>query len=248
MKYLLLVVLALLALAPPAVASSPKITKEVIVSGGKSRAYYLFVPEKLAATKPAPLIVLLHGSGRNGLTLVEKWKDLAAKEGIILAGPDSTDSAGWAMPEDGPDFLHDVVEALKAKYPVNARRVYLFGHSAGAIHALYMSLYESQYFAATAIHAGALPPQSYKYIERAERKVPIAIWVGTVDQSFPLAAVRATRDAFNASGFNVQLAEMPNHDHWYYDLAPKINKEAWAFLQAQELKEDPQYKQYNFGK
>jgi predicted esterase len=49
--------------------------------------------------------VLLHGSGRNGLSLVEKWKDLASKEGIILAGPDAANPNVWSPSEDGPDFL-----------------------------------------------------------------------------------------------------------------------------------------------
>jgi poly(3-hydroxybutyrate) depolymerase len=249
----LLKLLAVLFFTATILNSSPKasaadITKELIVSQGKTRAYYLYVPDKLSASKPVPLLVVLHGSNRNGITLVEKWKDLASKEGFIVVGPDASNLASWRTPEDGPDFLHELVEALKAKYPVNPRRVYLFGHSAGAGHALYMSLFESQYFAATAIHAGALPRQSYSYIDDAKRKIPVAIWVGTVDQSFPLPVVRATRDAMNERGFSVQLTEIPNHDHWYYDLAPKINKEAWEFLKKYELTEDPRFEQYEFGR
>ena len=231
-----------------ATVATAKVSKETIVSEGKTRAYYLFLPEKLAASKPLPVIVLLHGSNRNGLSLVEKWTGLASKEEIILAGPDSSNSRGWATPEDGPVFLRDVVESLKSKYPVNPRRVYLFGHSAGAGQAIYMALFESQYFAAGAIHAGALPAQDYSVIDRAKRKIPFAIWVGTADPFFPLAVVRATRDAMNARGFAVQLTEIANHNHWYYDLAPKINKEAWEFLKKHELTEDPHYEQYQFSK
>jgi poly(3-hydroxybutyrate) depolymerase len=225
-----------------------KVTKESIVSEGKKRTYYLFVPDKLAASKPLPLIVLLHGSNHNGLSLMDKWKGLAEKEEIILAGPDSSNSAGWATPVDGPDFLRDLVEDLKAKYPVNPRRVYLFGHSAGAGHAIFMSLFESLYFAATAVHAGALQQSDYDSIDLAKRKIPVAIWAGTIDSLVPLPAVRATRDAMNARGFSVQLTEIAGHDHWYYDMAPKINKEAWEFLKKHELTEDPQYIQYNFSK
>ncbi len=231
-----------------ATASPAKVTKESLTSDGKKRQYYLFIPDKLSASKPLPLIVLLHGSNRNGLSLVEKWKDLASKEEIILAGPDSSNSRGWATPEDGPNFLRDLVEALKTKYPINPRRVYLFGHSAGAGHAIYMSLFESEYFAAGAIHAGALPEQGYAVIDRAKRKIPFAIWVGTADPFFPLTIVRATRDAMNARGFAVQLTEIPNHNHWYYDLAPKINKEVWEFLKKHELTEDPHYEQYQFAR
>ena len=37
---------------------------------------------------------------------------------------------------------------------------------------------------------------------------------------------------------------MKGHDHWYYDLAPKINAEAWDFLKQQKLTEEPRYIQY----
>src|SRR5882724_7395153 len=105
------------------------ITKELITSNGKTRVYFLYVPSTIKASSPAPLIVMLHGSGRVGMSLVEKWKDLAKKEGFIIAGPDSLDTRGWRSPDDGPDYLRDLVEELKTKYAINPRRVYLFGHS-----------------------------------------------------------------------------------------------------------------------
>lgn len=223
------------------------ITKELITSNGKTRAYYLYVPATIKPGSPVPLIVMLHGSGRVGISLVEKWKDLAKKEGIIIAGPDSSDTCGWGLPQDGPDYLRDLVEELKAKYPVNPRRVYLFGHSAGASFALEISLMESQYFAATAIHAGALQPDDFELIDVAKRKIPIFIQVGDSDQYFPLKAVRATRDALNAKGFSAELMELPGHDHWYYDLAPKINLRAWEFLKKYELETDQVYRKFHFN-
>lgn len=246
MKPYLLIVAALLFLPITSAPAGDDITKELITSKGKTRAYYLYVPATVKAGSPAPLIVMLHGSGRVGMSLVEKWKDLAKKEGIIIAGPDSTDSRSWGSPQDGPDFLHDLVEALKTKYPINPRRVYLFGHSAGAIFSLEMSLLESQYFAATAVHAGALRPEDSDLIDLAKRKIPMFIQVGDSDQYFSLKAVRATRDALNAKGFSVELTEMPGHDHWYYDLAPKINRTAWDFLKKYELESDPIYRTFNF--
>jgi poly(3-hydroxybutyrate) depolymerase len=246
MNRFLPILCALLFLAPGVAADAPKIKKEKIESQGKTRTYYLLAPDGATAEHPAPLLVLLHGSNRNGLSLVEKWRDLAIKEGIFLVGPDATKSEGWNIPQDGPDFLHDLISDLKAKYPIDPRRMYLFGHSAGAIFALYMSLHESEYFAATAIHAGVLPREAYSAIDLAKRKIPIYIVVGTVDPFFPLAEVKTTRDALNSKGFDVQLTEINGHDHWYYDLAPKINADAWNFLKQQKLSEDPRYTQYVF--
>src|ERR1700704_2026334 len=134
MKLHFLIIAALLVLPINCAAPGDEITKELITSKGKTRAYYLYVPATVkASSSPVPLIVMLHGSGRVGVSLVEKWKDLAKKEGFIIAGPDSLDTRVWGMPQDGPDFLRDLVEELKVKYPINPRRVYLFGHSGGAI-------------------------------------------------------------------------------------------------------------------
>ena len=229
-------------------AFAEQIVKELIRSEGKERAYYLFVPDKISTAKPVPLIVLLHGSGRTGISLVEKWKDLAKKEGIIIVGPDSLDTKGWRIPGDGPDFIHELVDSLKAKYPINMRRLYLFGHSAGAGQALYLSLLESEYFAATAIHAGALAGKDDDaFIEQAKRKIPIWIFVGTNDQFFPLSVVRATRDALIAGGFKCELTELKNHTHWYYDKASEINRGAWDFLKGYELTSEPKYAQHQFN-
>jgi len=38
---------------------------------------------------------------------------------------------------------------------------------------------------------------------------------------------------------------MKGHDHWYYDLAPQINRDAWDFLKRHELNEDPRYETYD---
>lgn len=242
-RFSLATVLLLIVVA--SVSAKDDITKELITSNGKTRAYYLYVPSTVKV--PAPLIVTLHGSNRTGITLVEKWKDYAKKEGIILAGPDATNLRGWGSPQDGPDYLHQLVEELKSKHPINPRRVYLFGHSAGASFALHMSLMESQYFAAAAIHAGALRGEDMGVIELAKRKIPISIQIGDSDPLVPLKVVRATSDALKEAGFTVDLIEIANHDHWYYDKAAKFNQTAWEFMKKYQLDGDPQYQKYNWN-
>ena len=237
--------LFLLLICVSSVFAKDDITKELIKSNGRERAYYLYVPSTIKG--PAPLIIMLHGSNRTGVTLVEKWKDYAKKENIIIVGPDASNLRGWGSPQDGPDYLHELVEELKTKYPINPRRVYLFGHSAGASFSLHMGLMESQYFAAVAIHAGALTGQDYAIIELAKRKIPISMQIGDSDPLVPLKIVRATADALKEAGFTVDLIEIENHDHWYYDKASKFNQTAWEFLKKYELDADPKYQKYNWN-
>lgn len=237
---------ALLLIIAGGASAKDQIIKNAVESESKKRSYYLFIPDSVNQAKPAPLLVLLHGSGRNGRILVEHWQKLAQQEGIILAGPDSRSSVSWAIPEDGPRFLHDLVEELKAKHPIDPRRVYLFGHSAGAVFGLFMSALESEYFAAAAVSAGSIKKENYALLDEAERKVPVAIFVGTRDPLFPVAEVRKTRDAFAERGFPVELTEVAGLDHNYYSRSAEINAKAWESLRKHQLTGDPKYKEHLF--
>jgi poly(3-hydroxybutyrate) depolymerase len=238
--YLLLVLAFVTAATPPA----QRMVKETFGSGGRTRTFYLFVPDSVKKGEPAPLLVLLHGSGRTGDSLLEKWTSIARRDGIILAGPDASSKVGWAVPADGPDYLYDLVETLRAQYDIDPARVYLFGHSAGAGHALAMGVLESEYFAAVAVHAGTLNEAMFPLIERAPRKIPMAIWVGDNDSLFPVRVVRATQEALNKHGFDAQFTVIGRHTHWYYDRAPEINAKVWAFLQRHRLDGEPKYQRY----
>src|ERR1043166_7385447 len=80
-----MVPLALACLALVAAADA-KVEKLTLGSGRDAHTYYLFVPEK-SDPGPAPLLLLLHGSGRNGMSLVEPWLPLAKSEGIVPLAP-----------------------------------------------------------------------------------------------------------------------------------------------------------------
>jgi len=242
--FLIIALIGLMGLSARQTLATPAdVVHETMTSGGQKRSYYLFVPDNVKA--PAPLVVLLHGSGHNGRSLIDKWQDLAEKEGFIIAGPDSADPSAWVLGKDGPDFLHDLVEGLKSKHPIDPRRVYLFGHSGGAVFGLVMSTVASEYFAAVAVHAGAFRSKTeIEMIANAKRKIPISIWVGTVDPFFSLREVRATRDAFATKDIVVQVNEIPGHDHNYYGISGSINASAWEFLKRVELSAEPKYSQF----
>lgn len=246
----LAVVLLLAALLAPAVlfaAAQPE--KQTITFEGKERIYYVFVPEKLVAVEkpavPVPLLLLLHGSGRDGMSQIEQWQALAEQEGTVLVAPNSLNSSEWNMPADGPEFLHAVVEAVRGKYTIDGRRIYLFGPSAGAVFALNMGVMESQYFAAAGVHASAAERGLY-FTDMAKRKLPLAIWVETEDPDFPLTLVRNTQNALKEHGFDVQVFGMKGHDHDYYAVAKDLNPKIWSFLSASSLDADAKWQTYPF--
>ena len=178
---------AVVAAAGPEITPG-KVSRLTFKAGAQELSYYIFVPKNLAAPASAPLLVLFHGSGRNGSTLVEPWKKLAEKEGIVLVAPNAQDPQQWQEPLDGPALVCSLIDELRQALPViDARRVYMFGHSAGAVFALNMAMLESEYFAAAAVHAGAYRSRGeFDILDAATRQIPVAITVGDSDRFFSL--------------------------------------------------------------
>jgi len=221
--YLLLVMTA---------SAKEKVTKLTFQFGGNARTYYSLIPE---VEGPLPVAVLLHGSGRDGLVMADCWKDLAAKEHFIIAAPDAWNSAGWDTGPDSVDFFHAMIEDVAAKHAIDRSRIYLFGHSAGAAFSLVLSLIDSEYYAAAAVHAGALRPDQYNLFDFAQRKMPVAVWVGDRDPNFPLDLVNATKKEYERHGNALQLSVIPQHDHNYYAISDSVNRKAWDFLKPLRL-------------
>jgi poly(3-hydroxybutyrate) depolymerase len=209
-----------------------KLARFTFQFANRTRTVYTVIPQNEVAM---PLLILLHGSGRNGEIMASNWKDLASREGFMVAAPDAYDAATWNSENDPPDFFRKIVEQVKSRHAVDSSRIYLFGHSAGAAYALFLTVLDSDLFAATAIHAGALQTDSHGLFEQAERKTPIAIWVGDRDPFFPVGNVRATKQIFESNGYTVELSVVLAHDHNYYAIADEINSKAWNFLRKTHL-------------
>lgn len=214
-------------------SAKEKATKLTFDFNGQTRILFAFVPNREG---PLPVVVLLHGSGRDGQIMIEMWKDLAAREGIILAAPNSFNSAEWNTTLDPPEFLHAVVAQVQATHAIDESRIYLFGHSGGAVYGLLLAIIDSEYFAATAVHAGKLLPQFYDAFPYAKQRMPIAICVGDQDAGFPVTQVLETKRVMESNGFHVNVSVIPNHDHNYYGIANEINSKAWNFLKNAKLK------------
>jgi polyhydroxybutyrate depolymerase len=137
-----------------------------------SRPFALRVPPGYTQGTPAPLLILLHGYTSTGAAQESylKFGAEAAKRGVLYAIPDGTpDSRNnrfWNATDaccnlygstvDDVAYLVDVVKAVAAKYTVDTRRVYLFGHSNGAFMSFRMACDQAGLFTAIAALNGAM--------------------------------------------------------------------------------------------
>ena len=207
--------------------------------GEVEQAYLYYSPESRkpasgnSAGSPSPVVMLLHGAGDRAGNMVDAWKRFAAKQGIILLAPE--------LPRDekyepaAPAVFRCVVEDARQLVAIDRDRVYLFGNSMGGYLAYDGAMFESQYFAAIAVHAMRIADDYSWIVGHAERKTPIAIYIGDHDQFFPVDGVRKTRDLLLKAGFPVHYVEINHHDHNYYARSDEINADAWKFLKGNAL-------------
>ncbi len=131
------------------------------------------VPEDYSEDTALPLIVLLHGYTSSGSrqNAYMGFGDLVDEYDFLLAAPDGTqESAGnrsrfWNASEaccnffasevDDVAYIKSVIDGMKSRYNVDARRVYLVGHSNGGFMSYRMAYEHSQDIAAIVSLAGA---------------------------------------------------------------------------------------------
>ncbi len=232
MRYKKLLSVSLLIVTPIFVRLAPAsdVTSRTARCAGVDRMYLYYSPDR---DKSLPAVMLLHGAGDHPANMIDAWQRFAAKQKIVLMAPE--------LPRDpkfedaAPAVFRCVVEDAKHTVHIDPQRVYLFGNSMGEYLAFDGAMFESQYFAAVAVHANRIAEEYVGIVKHAQRKTPIAIYIGDHDQFFSLESVRKTRDLLQESGFAVHYVELERHDHNYYARSDEINADMWKFLKEQSL-------------
>lgn len=141
---------------------------ETFKHDGVDRTYQVHVPSKV--TKPAPLLMVLHGRGGAGkqIRAHASFDAEADRLGFVVAYPDGIDHK-WADARqvtlakekqagtDDVGFLLGVVDALVAQGIVDKERVYFAGHSNGGFMSLTLACLHADRIRGVASVAGGLP-------------------------------------------------------------------------------------------
>ncbi len=213
--------------------SVPGVAERHLEFRRKLYPYLVYSPNGSDRTRELPALLLLHGAGGSGVDLLEPWRGMARNNGILLIAPDLPRDAEFE--DAAPEFFRRLASAVEGEWSVDKRRVYVFGHSMGGYLAFDAAMFDADVFAAAAVHASYIAPAYAGIVDRAARKIPIALYIGDADQAVPIGKVRATRELLLANGFPLHYLELRGHDHNYGAMSGKINSDAWEFLSKQRL-------------
>jgi phospholipase/carboxylesterase len=107
------------------------------------------VPDGIAASKPAPLILALHGAGGIAAQMIDLLAEPAEEHGIILLAPESRGST-WDVIRGGygPDvaFIDRALERIFQLHPIDPARIAISGFSDGASYALSLGIINGEMF------------------------------------------------------------------------------------------------------
>jgi len=190
--------------------------------------YRTYVPAAYTGAKPYPLIVALHGLGGTEDAFFDNYNKvlppLAEQHGYIVAAPLGyrvDGSYGWglgAAPIDPnvrrmQDFseqdVMQVLQRVRQQYKIDENRIYLMGHSMGAIGTWKIAPKYPDIWAAIAPISGNGAPDTLERI----RTVPEIIVHGDADPTVPVAGSRNMAAKLKALGTEHKYIEVPGGLH-----------------------------------
>jgi predicted esterase len=193
--------------------------------------YRIYVPTKYDGKTSYPLIIALHGLGADQGSFFDGYGQrlprLAEDHGYILAAPLGYRLDGFygmnpfgmlGSPGDvslnrklefsEKDVLN-VLGLMRKAYKIDASRIYLLGHSMGAIGTWHLGAKYPEIWAALAPFSGyGLPATA-----AAMKNIPQIIVHGGADMTVPVAGSRAMAAELKKLGIEHRFIEVPGGNH-----------------------------------
>ena len=190
--------------------------------------YRMYVPTSYNGTRAYPLIIALHGLGGTEDSFFDgydrKFPGLAEQHGYIVAAPLGyrvDGGYGWGIGNPPADAttrrLQDlseqdvmrVLELVRKQYKIDDSRIYLTGHSLGAIGTWKMAPKYPDIWAAIAPFSGSGVPATLERI----KAIPEFVVHGDADPTVNVRGSRTMVEKMKEIGIDVTYIEVPGGNH-----------------------------------
>jgi poly(3-hydroxybutyrate) depolymerase len=195
---------------------------------GEIMPYRLYVPTSYAPARALPLIIALHGLGATEDSFFDGYAKtlpkLAEQRGYIVAAPLGfrvDGFYGWGVAPPPDDVVarrrqelseQDVLEVLKqvkARYTIDENRIYLMGHSMGAIGTWRIAAKYPDIWAALGPFAGFGSPTTAERVKH----IPQFVVHGDADPTVNVQGSRDMVEGVKKLGGVVKYVEVPGGNH-----------------------------------
>jgi poly(3-hydroxybutyrate) depolymerase len=187
--------------------------------------YRVYVPTTYTGSKPLPLVVALHGLGANEDSFMDGYArrlpQLAEQHGFIVVTPLGyrvdgfygynyrTDAASRREHELSELDVMRVLERMRRDYQIDERRIYLMGHSMGAIGTWWLAAHYPDVWAAIGPIAGIGDPVSVARMKH----IPQFVVHGDADPTVSVVGSRTMVAALKKHGVDHIYVEVAGGGH-----------------------------------
>ena len=193
----------------------------VMEETGETIPYALFVPSGYDPASPAPLMVSLHGAGRqyDWLMNYAGFLDRAERNGYVVVTPlGYTRRGGYGYRGDSEQDrraeqdVMNVFRLVTDELAIDEDRIYLWGHSMGGAGTYYLASRYPDIWAGLAAVAGGSMTADYVDAD-AIRHIPFLVIQGSEDRVVPASRARESVAKMRGLGMQHLYIEIPGGDH-----------------------------------
>ena len=220
----------------------------ILAGANEVMPYRVYVPKNYSAGKTTPLVIALHGLGANEDSFFDSYSQLppqlAEKHGFIMAAPlgyrvdgfygsrvmGAADVAAQRRGEYSEKDVLEVLRLMKSMYNIDESRIYLMGHSMGAIGTWALAAKYPQIWAALVPFSGTGSPT----LAEAIKGIPQFVVHGDADNTVNVAGSRNMVAALKKAGADVTYVEVAGGSHT--DMVVPNLPQAFEFMSRQQKK------------
>lgn len=188
----------------------PRTGRFTVEMPAHERSYWAYVPEDYNPEYGYGLMVWLHPGGDTmEAAIIERWKSICDRRGIMVVAPKADALSGWTPNE--AEFIKDAVEHFLETYPVDRARIFLHAYSTGGTLGWNVVFKHRDLFRGAA--AVASPLRARPLDNSPEHRLQFHLACGDQDNLYQ--GVQQSAAALRALKYPVRLTEIKGRDHRY---------------------------------
>ena len=180
---------------------------------GTMQPLAVYVPASYDPRRAASLVVFLHGRtwSENDL-IAQPWVRAAADStGSIVVAPYARGDSQYVDP--APADVYAALDVARKAFNIDARRIYLAGHSMGGYGVFIVGPQHPQDWAAVLAASGGMTTETMQAALKGLQGVPVYLVVGSDDPIVPQGYMRRNADLLAGSGIETHYYEQPGGKH-----------------------------------